>query len=51
MTESIQKPDLLSMTRGELEEFLVSLGEPRFRAKQIFSWLHEKRVHSFEAMT
>ncbi len=51
MTESIQKPDLLSMTRGELEEFLVSLGEPRFRAKQIFSWLHEKRVHSFEEMT
>ncbi len=33
MTEKI---DLYSMTDTELEEYFVSLGEPRFRAKQVF---------------
>ena len=27
------------MSLGELEELIVSLGEPKFRAKQIYSWL------------
>ena len=35
-----QKPDLLSMLPEEIEEYLKTLGEPRFRAKQIFKWLH-----------
>ncbi len=33
MTEKI---DLYSMTDTELEDYFVSLGEPRFRAKQVF---------------
>ena len=31
--------DLYSMTEEELSAFLVSIGEPRFRAGQIASWL------------
>ena len=31
--------DLYSMTEAELSAFLGELGEPRFRAKQIRSWL------------
>ncbi len=31
--------DLRSMEYGELEAFLTELGEPKFRAKQVFSWL------------
>lgn len=31
--------DLRSMEYGELEAFVLELGEPKFRAKQIFSWL------------
>lgn len=31
--------DLYSMTKGELEEYLSSIGEPKFRAKQILCWL------------
>lgn len=31
--------DLLSMSFGELEDFLISLGEPKYRAKQIYRWL------------
>lgn len=30
---------------------LKELGEPKFRAKQIFDWLHAKQVDSFEEMT
>ncbi len=35
------KADLLSMTPSELEEFLAGLGEPKYRAGQIFSWMHK----------
>ena len=33
------KHDILSMSLGELEGLIISLGEPKFRAKQIYSWL------------
>ena len=32
--------DLYSMTEDELLSFLLSMGEPRFRAKQVFTALH-----------
>ncbi|MBQ8510415.1 MAG: 23S rRNA (adenine(2503)-C(2))-methyltransferase RlmN [Clostridia bacterium] len=35
------RADLLSMNIPELEEFLASLGEPKYRAKQIFAWMHK----------
>ena len=35
-----QKPDLLSMLPSELEEYIKTIGEPRFRAAQIYKWLH-----------
>lgn len=34
------KVDLLSLLPSELEEYFVSIGEPKFRAKQVFSRLH-----------
>ena len=43
--------DIKSMTLEELTEEIVLLGEKRFVAKQIFSWLHDKRVSSFDEMT
>ncbi|MEG2597639.1 MAG: 23S rRNA (adenine(2503)-C(2))-methyltransferase RlmN, partial [Oscillospiraceae bacterium] len=42
--------DLKSMTTAELEQFLCQMGEPKFRAKQIFQWLHQKQVTSFDEM-
>lgn len=39
------------MTLPELTEDIVSLGLPKFRAKQIYSWLHQKYVSSFSDMT
>ncbi|WP_294407718.1 23S rRNA (adenine(2503)-C(2))-methyltransferase RlmN [uncultured Ruminococcus sp.] len=45
------KIDILSLLPNELEEQLLALGEKKFRAKQIFNWLHVKRVQSFDDMT
>ena len=36
-----EKYDLYSMTDTELEEYFISLGEPKFRAKQVFPRLAE----------
>ena len=47
----MEKQDIKSQNQKELEEFLVSLGEKSFRAKQIYGWLHVKHVSSFEEMT
>ena len=45
------KTDLKSMTLAELQLFMGEMGEAKFRAKQIFQWLHEKQVSSFGEMT
>lgn len=42
--------DLKDLTFQELEDFLKEMGEPKFRAKQIFAWLHTP-VESFDEMT
>jgi len=42
--------NLKSMTLKEMEALLKELGQPSFRAKQIYTWLH-KGVRSYEEMT
>ena len=42
--------NLKSMTQQEIGQVLKELGQPAFRAKQIFSWLH-KGVRGYEEMT
>ena len=37
----MQKTDILSLSPTELEEFVVSLGEPKYRASQIYGWLYK----------
>lgn len=44
------KADLKSLTVGELEQYLTGLGEKKFRAKQVFSWIY-KGVENFDEMT
>lgn len=45
------KADLRSMTPEELQKEMESIGEAKFRAKQIFRWLHVKYAENFEEMT
>ena len=42
--------DIKSMTQEELGSFLKSLGQPAFRGKQVFTWLH-RGVRSFDEMS
>lgn len=41
MNEMNEKTQLLGMTPEELAAFLKTLGQPAFRAKQVFAWLHQ----------
>ena len=42
--------NLLDLELNKMEELLVSMGEPKFRAKQVFGWLY-KGVSSFDEMS
>ncbi len=44
-------PNLKGLTRKELEDFAVSIGEQKFRGKQLFDWLYTKEASSFEEMS
>ncbi len=46
-----QKIDIKSMNQKELIAFMEEMGEKSFRAKQIYQWIHEKQVNSFDEMT
>ena len=45
------KKDICSLDFGELAEEIAGIGEPSFRSRQIFEWLHVKLVDSFDEMT
>ena len=47
----MEKTDILSLSLPELGESLIGIGEKKFRAKQIFHWLHLKRVFDWNEMT
>ena len=48
---SCEKVDLKSLSLNQVCDFLQELGEPKFRGKQIYQWLHEKQVDSWDEMT
>ncbi|SDI67484.1 23S rRNA (adenine(2503)-C(2))-methyltransferase RlmN [Natribacillus halophilus] len=50
-TSPALKPSLLSLTFAEIQEWMIEQGEPSFRARQLFEWLYQKRVESFDEMT
>jgi len=43
--------DLKSLTYPQLAGYMKQLGQPAYRAEQVFGWLHQKRVGSFDEMT
>ena len=47
----MNKKDILSMTLAELETDITALGEKKFRAGQLYSWLHSKRITGFSQCT
>lgn len=47
----MEKINILNLNLQELEAELINIGEKKFRAKQIFQWLHVKRIFDFDKMT
>ncbi len=42
--------DIVSLSKEEITSELLLIGEPKFRAAQIFDWIHKKNVSSFDDM-
>ncbi len=47
----MEKIDILSLDREELTSEICAMGEKSFRAKQIYDWLHVKKVTEFSQMS
>ncbi len=45
------KKELLNLTKRELSSDMEAIGEPPYRASQIFRWIYEKGVSDFSQMT
>lgn len=43
--------DIRKLDQAQIEEYLVSKGEPKFRSKQILSWMWQHSKTSFDEMT
>lgn len=43
--------EIKTYTVGELEGLLAELKQPKFRAKQLYEWIHTHRVASYDEMT
>lgn len=49
--ETKEKVNLKALTEQELKDFCEELGLQSFRSDQLFQWLYQKGVHSFDEMT
>lgn len=45
------KNDIRSLTKEQLRTFFVEKGDKAFRGNQVYEWLWQKSVHSFDGMT
>ena len=43
--------NIYGLTIEEMEAYFLSLGSKAFHAKQLFSWLYEKRIESYKEIT
>jgi len=48
---SEQKINLLGYSLQSLEDFFAEIGEPKFRAKQLIKWVHQKGILDFSEMS
>jgi 23S rRNA (adenine2503-C2)-methyltransferase len=47
----MDKINLNGLSLDALEQYVVSIGEPKYRAAQIYQWLYKYKVTSFDGMT
>jgi 23S rRNA (adenine2503-C2)-methyltransferase len=46
-----EKKNIRHLSNAELEAYFETLGEKKFRAKQVYEWIWQKHAHSFDDMT
>jgi len=51
MKKSDNMRSIYSLTIEEMEEFFISNNSKKFHADQLFSWIYEKRIESYEEVT
>jgi 23S rRNA (adenine2503-C2)-methyltransferase len=52
MTPTVEhKKNIRHLTLNELEQYFESLGEKRFRARQVYEWIWQKHATGFQSMT
>ena len=43
--------DIRALSKAQIQEYFESIGEPKFRAKQVYEWLWQKGAKDFDQMT
>ncbi|MCS7182480.1 MAG: 23S rRNA (adenine(2503)-C(2))-methyltransferase RlmN [Thermoanaerobaculum sp.] len=51
MTESFSRRNLMGLPLAELSEYFAGLGEPPFRARQVYHWICRRLAGSFQEMS
>jgi 23S rRNA (adenine2503-C2)-methyltransferase len=51
MTVAATKTNLLGLSQGNLEQFLVARDEKPFHARQIMQWIYQREIDDFAEMT
>lgn len=46
-----KKRDIRALTKEELRDFFVGIGQQAFRGNQVYEWLWNKGIHTFSDMT
>lgn len=49
--EHLKKRDIRSLTKEDLRNFFTHIGDKAYRGNQVYEWLWNKGIHSFEDMT
>ena len=47
----LAKPNIRQLSKEELEQYFLEMGEKAFRAKQVYEWIWAKQARNFEDMT
>ena len=51
MCDNVTKFDIGSATIEETRSFITGMGEPAYRADQVYQWVHRRHAADFDAMT
>lgn len=49
--ETIEKKDIRKLSLTQIEDFFLTVGEKKFRGKQVYGWLWSKSLKNFDDMT